>query len=246
MHDSADTGSLPDPPSLPSLPSPRGAVILSERAARASEGSAQGRLADLGERGAPDIRYRQAAGLSDESEGHRSQELGELDPESHQEQNLQVVTTSLAAIRRCYAWCARNAQVHDRELRAVCNRTVAPLRAQRRPGDAETATMIEYVTMLVTAPDSDVTHVAKRQRYGIPVVSAIKISVVTNTRRCSSALATYKQEIPSIDPTPTSVYVVAVGAVYVVWIPGRTSPASEFQTYVVMNSKFAVVGSFAG
>ena len=35
MYDSADTGSLPDPPSLPSLPSSRGAVILSERAGRA-------------------------------------------------------------------------------------------------------------------------------------------------------------------------------------------------------------------
>ena len=117
--------------------------------------------------------------------------------------------------------------------------------AQCRRADAETANMIKYMTVLVTAPPFDVEHISKRQRYGIPVVNPNKIVVVTNAHTCSRALISYEQAIPSITPAPTSAYVVAVGTVYVVWIPGPTSPASEFQAHIVMNSKFAVLWKFA-
>jgi hypothetical protein len=115
--------------------------------------------------------------------------------------------------------------------------------AQCRAANAETKSVIQYLTQLVTAPSSDVEHYAKRQQYGLPVTNASNIGVVTKATTCNSALQKYKTTIP-MSPAPTSVYVVSVGNTYVVW--GPPSPSStEFQAYIVMSSKFAVLSKFA-
>lgn len=104
--------------------------------------------------------------------------------------------------------------------------------------------MIKYLTKLATAPSTDVTRTAKRQRYGLPKVPASSITVVTKAATCNSALQKYNATAPQ-SPVPTSIYVVSVGNTYVVWnAPAPTS--SEFQLHMVMSSKFVVLSTFAG
>jgi hypothetical protein len=115
--------------------------------------------------------------------------------------------------------------------------------AQCRAANAETKSVIQYLTQLVTAPSSDVEHYGKRQQYGLPLGNASSIVVVTKATTCNSALQKYQATIPT-SPAPTSVYVVSVGNTYVVW--GPPSPnGTEFQAFIVMSSKFAVLSMFA-
>ena len=121
---------------------------------------------------------------------------------------------------------------------------IAPGLAQCRAADAQTVNMIQYMTVLATAPAADTEHVSKRQNYGIPSTTASKISLVTSGRTCSSALQAFLQAVPELSPAPTNVYVVSVGSVYVVWSSGPFAGA-EFIPHVVMDSKFAVKSKFA-
>lgn len=116
--------------------------------------------------------------------------------------------------------------------------------AQCRGANAETASMIKYLTKLATAPSSDIEHYSKRQRYGLPTANASSIAVVTKAATCKSALQQYKTAVP-VTPAPTSVYVVSVGNTYVVWSPPAPS-GTEFQPHVVMSSKFVILSKFAG
>lgn len=116
--------------------------------------------------------------------------------------------------------------------------------AQCRTADAQTASTIRYLTKLVTAPASDVENYTTRQRYGLPVTTAVNISVVTKVATCNSALRKYQATV-ALSPAPTSLYVVSVGNTYVVW-DAATPQGSEFQVHLVMSSKFAVLSGFAG
>jgi hypothetical protein len=100
------------------------------------------------------------------------------------------------------------------------------------------------LTKLVTAPASNVESYSERQQYGLPVTSASNIAVVTKAATCNSALQKYKASV-ALSPAPTSLYVVSVGNTYVAW-PSEATPGSEFKVYLVLNSKFAILSSFAG
>lgn len=117
--------------------------------------------------------------------------------------------------------------------------------AQCKPADAQTANMIRYMRQLATATvPADSESVKLRSTYGIPAATANQVLLVTTTRTCQSALSAFRTAAPDVTPSPTSVYVVAVGSVYVVW---ATRPAqSEWTPHVVFTSKFQVLSQFAG
>lgn len=116
--------------------------------------------------------------------------------------------------------------------------------AQCRSADAQTANMIHYLQKLATAPASDSDDVATRQNYQLPAVAANQVTLVSTTKTCKSALQADTPLLPAGTPAPTSVYVVAVGSVYVVWIPAAAG--TEFALNVVFSSKFAKLAAFGG
>jgi hypothetical protein len=116
--------------------------------------------------------------------------------------------------------------------------------AQCRTANAETATMIKYLTKLVTAPPSDLENYSVRQRYGLPAVDASSVVLVDKAAICKRAIRKYRSTVPT-SPASTGVYVVAVGDTYVVW-GAPAPPGSEFQLHLVMNSKFVVLAGFTG
>lgn len=112
----------------------------------------------------------------------------------------------------------------------------SPAAAQCRSADAETANMIGYLQELVTAPASDRDRVATRKAYHLPAVAAYQVTLVSTSKTCKSALAAYTPLLPAGTPAPTSVYVVAVGNVYVVLTPA--TPGTEWTLSVVFDSRF--------
>jgi hypothetical protein len=95
----------------------------------------------------------------------------------------------------------------------------------------------------VTAPASDTELVATRARYHLPVVAASQVTLVTNKRTCSSALQAYTLFLPAGTPAPSSLYVIAVGSVFLGWTPA--TPGAEWALAVVFDSKFVKLESFA-
>src|SRR5450759_4447595 len=119
------------------------------------------------------------------------------------------------------------------------------LSAQCRPADPQTTNMLRYMRSLATATvPADSESVGLRTTYKIPAVAATQVSLVTTARTCQSALAAFKTAVPQLAPTPTTVYVVAVGSVYVVW--ASSAPSSEWTQHIVFNSKFQILSEFAG
>jgi hypothetical protein len=114
--------------------------------------------------------------------------------------------------------------------------------AQCRAADAQTANMLRYVQKLVTAPASDSEDVAKRQNYHLPAVAANQVTLVSTSKTCKNALAAYTPLLPAGTPAPTSVYVVAAGNVYVVWVPA--ADGTEWALSVVFDSHFNKLASF--
>lgn len=115
-----------------------------------------------------------------------------------------------------------------------------------RPADYQTRNMIRYMKVLVTATvPADSESVGVRMTYQIPVVSPTQISLVTTERICKSALTAFKLAVPGQAPAPTSIYVLAVGPVYVVWNPLQGTK-SEWAPHLILNSKFQVLSQFAG
>lgn len=117
--------------------------------------------------------------------------------------------------------------------------------AQCRAADAQTANMIRYMRQLATAAvPADSESVGIRTAYRLPAVVANQVSLVTTKKTCQSALAAFKTAVSQLMPSPTNIYVVAVGSVYVVW---ASRPAStEWTQHIVLNSKFKVLSQFAG
>jgi hypothetical protein len=125
----------------------------------------------------------------------------------------------------------------------VC--TASSLSAQCRTADAQTTNMLRYMRSLATATvPADSESVGIRTTYKIPAVAATQVSLVTTARTCNSALAAFNTAAPQLTPKPTSVYVIAVGSVYVVWASRAAS--SEWTQHIVFNSKFQVLSEFAG
>ena len=128
-------------------------------------------------------------------------------------------------------------------LGLVCG--ASQISAQCKPADAKTANMIRYMKKLATATiPADSESVGIRTTYQIPAAAASQVSLVTTTKTCQSALAAFKTAAPDVTPSPTNVYVVAVGSVYVVWATRVGS--SEWTPHVVFDSKFRVLSQFAG
>jgi hypothetical protein len=92
---------------------------------------------------------------------------------------------------------------------------------------------------------SDSESVGVRLSYRIPAATPAQVALVTSEKTCKSALVAYKIASPGESPAPTSVYVVAVGSVYVVWTAYRPAN-SEWSTDVVFNSGFQVLAIFGG
>jgi hypothetical protein len=115
--------------------------------------------------------------------------------------------------------------------------------AQCRTTDAQSVNMIGYLKSLATAASIDSELVATRRQYHLPAVKASQVTLVTRRQTCSRALATYRTLLPAGMPAPTSLYVVAVGNVYVVWIPAAAG--TEWGVAVVLDSRFVKLESFA-
>lgn len=115
--------------------------------------------------------------------------------------------------------------------------------AQCRTADAQSSNMMSYLTSLATASASDTELVATRARYHLPVVSASQVTLVANKHACSSALQAYTLLLPAGTPAPSSLYVVAVGSVFVAWTPATTG--TEWALAVVFDSRFVKLESFA-
>jgi hypothetical protein len=106
--------------------------------------------------------------------------------------------------------------------------------------------MIRYMKVLAGATlPADSESVGIRTTYQIPAASPAQVTLVTTEKTCKSALAAFISAVPEQSPTPTTIYVVAVGSVYVVWNPYRPAN-SEWSTNVVFNSRFQVLSKFAG
>ena len=118
----------------------------------------------------------------------------------------------------------------------------SPARAQCRTPDAPSANMIGYLRSLATAASIDSELVATRRRYRLPAAKASQVTPVTIRKTCSRALATYRTLLPAGTPAPTSLYVVSVGNVYVVWIPAAAN--TEWGLAVVLDSRFVKLESF--
>lgn len=115
-----------------------------------------------------------------------------------------------------------------------------------RPADAQTTNMIRYMKVLVAATlPADSESVGERMTYKIPAASPTQVTLVTTERTCKSALTAFKSAVPGQSPAPTSIYVVAVGSVYVVWNPVRPA-SSEWYSNVIFSSKFQVLSKFGG
>jgi hypothetical protein len=115
-----------------------------------------------------------------------------------------------------------------------------------RSSDAQTTNMIGYMKVLAGATlPADSESVGIRTTYRIPATSPAQVTLVTTEQTCKSALAAFISAVPGQSPTPTRIYVVAVGSVYVVWNPYR-SANSEWSTNVVFNSRFQVLSMFGG
>ena len=113
-----------------------------------------------------------------------------------------------------------------------------------RATDAQTTNMIRYMKQLATATlPADSESVGLRATYQIPAVSAAQVTLVTTEKTCKSALTAFKSAVPGQSPAPTSVYVVAVGPVFVVWNPAP-SANSEWSPSVVFDSRFRVLSKF--
>ena len=113
---------------------------------------------------------------------------------------------------------------------------------QCRTTDAQSVNMIRYLKSLTTAASIDSELVATRQRYQLPAAKASQVTLVTKRQTCSKALATYRTLLPAGTPAPTSLYVVSVGNVYVVWIPAAAN--TEWGFAVVLDSQFVKLESF--
>ncbi len=119
------------------------------------------------------------------------------------------------------------------------------LRAQCKAADAQSANMIRYMRQLATASvPSDSESVAIRTTYQIPAALATQVTLVNTAKTCQSALVAFKAAAPDVTPAPSSIYMVAVGNVYVVWASNTAS--SEWTPHVVLSSKFKVLSQFAG
>jgi len=114
--------------------------------------------------------------------------------------------------------------------------------AQCRTTDAQSVNMIRYLKSLTTAASIDSELVATRQHYHLPAAKASQVTLVTRKKTCSRALATYRTLLPAGTPAPTSLYVVSVGNVYVVWIPAAAN--TEWGFAVVLDSQFVKLESF--
>jgi hypothetical protein len=114
--------------------------------------------------------------------------------------------------------------------------------AQCRTADAQSANMIGYMKSLATATAIDSELVAKRQRYHVPAATASQVTLVSTKKTCSNALAAYKLLLPAGTPAPTSLYLVAVGNVYLAWIPAAAN--TEWSLAVVFDSQFVKLESF--
>ena len=119
-----------------------------------------------------------------------------------------------------------------------------PSQAQScRAADDSSAFMIGDLKSLVSATDPQAGY--QRRDLKIPVVDTSTIVLVTQTQTCNKALTAFLTTLPADYPTPlpTSVYVVKVGAVYVVMDPPPTGLRGY--VYAVIDSKFKVLAKYS-
>lgn len=113
--------------------------------------------------------------------------------------------------------------------------------AQCRAADTTSALMIEKYQGLMRSTDPNVRTSLSQD--GIPLVDPNTITLVTDRTVCSKAekaFAAYHKG--STISSSGSVYVLRVGAVYIVRDPGRTS--GEWVAEAVLDSQFKVISAF--
>jgi len=117
------------------------------------------------------------------------------------------------------------------------------LGAGASPEPAYAAWGIDYITRLVTAVDS--IHNVTRVGYGLPLLSASEVSLVTDEAICTQAANTYAQNALDIPFTPIAVYVIRVGPTrYLVW--NNNVKGGHYVAMVIFSNTFSFVAGFTG
>jgi hypothetical protein len=101
--------------------------------------------------------------------------------------------------------------------------------------------MIADLKAVVSSTDDGEAY--QRRDLMIPVVDSSTVVLVSQNQVCNKALTAFLTTLPADFPTPlpTNVYVMKVGAVYVVMYP---TPATR-SPYAVLDSKYKVLAKYA-
>jgi hypothetical protein len=97
------------------------------------------------------------------------------------------------------------------------------------------------VQMRKLAASTQPEYTYARRDFLVPNVDSTTVVAVTQNQTCQKVLATYNAAVP-ISPTPTRIYAVKVGTVYIAVIPiadAHTWPMA------VIDSKFKLLSKFA-
>ena len=110
-----------------------------------------------------------------------------------------------------------------------------------RPTDEHAHALREYAVLLATeqSPQMDRT----RHQYGIVVVPASEVKLVTDTQTCGAAARKYKHVLRKKGKSDHLVYVVRVGERYIVYDPDEK--VGEFTVHMVFDKHFVLLASFA-
>jgi hypothetical protein len=86
--------------------------------------------------------------------------------------------------------------------------------------------------------------VTKRQQTSIPAVDSSTVTVVTDTKVCDKVLAAFKAGLNAGTPTPTSLFVMKVGANNYVALYANVGP-THADLYRVMTKQYAVLKTYS-
>jgi hypothetical protein len=139
-------------------------------------------------------------------------------------------------MRNTFAFCA-----------ALCIATIGTTRAQAQSCRAADMTSSIMVATLQNTMTSTVPQViAERQSSHLPVAAVDSITFVTDTTVCSQMASAYAAALAPSSGTPSgSVYVVKVGAVYVVCDPAITH-FGEWSYQMVIDRQGKVLARYGG
>jgi hypothetical protein len=110
------------------------------------------------------------------------------------------------------------------------------------PTDDNAQALRNYALRLATDGSADMD--STRTRYGLVMVAASEVQIVTDKPTCASAARKFHHAVGEKGKADRLVYVVRIGTRYIVTDPDEHM--GEFSVHVVFDSKFKQLASFAG